>query len=427
MRFGRKIWIGLRGNLFSSVMLFLVTAILSMAVFTAGYFRQIYHSFFYQVVESEGYSIGIENENGVSDEALERVMNEEGAVGYNNAGTQTVRCVPVDFRNISYEESEQAGGDPESALLSYLPKTEEITLCGSRNPAYHILFANGSLELTAGAWPERGSSEVLLDTVLCEKNHLRIGDQIAVVSAYDNQVYHFRICGMYVTHDAPTEKGYLNGEACELKAGSSYIFCTEEIWSNVSGRQISDSLFDVYAGDAKAQKKLYARVRELLEPEYVVYDNMLSRVQDHYSMLYSLKLFSGLCFGLVLVLSGILSGLMLVYWMQGQQKEAGIFLELGMEERQVRVIVLARTMLITAAALIMSSALSIAAELLWGDRIRELYLSLSIIPDRSHYGKSLFDVNGYGWILENNGLFFVYLLILSYFVSAFLLIYKNRK
>lgn len=413
MRFKKKLMLGLTGSRFSSAALLLSIVILSSAVFFSGYLYQVYESFYDHAVRADGYSMGIESENGIPDTMLEKIMELDEAAGYNNAAMQTVRCMPDDFVNAAY-------GQGEKQVISSLPETEEVTLCGNLDTKWNRMFVNGNLKLVEGSWPEKGTSQVLLDENLCRKNGLQTGDSITVFGEDGETEYQLFISGIYSALQAPCETVHVNGEACELETGSSYIFCDADIWERISGHSVSDQLIDVYTDSERNLTPLLEKAGRILGPEYTIYDNVENRIQDNYTMIYTLKLFSNGSFVLIGVLSLVILGLQVIYWMQGQYSDAGIYLALGMRERDVKGLLIAKIMVISGAALTVSTVFSLILEHYGGDKLREIIFSFPMIPDLERYSADLFRVESSLWIVKNNLFYMLFFIALTDVVIHFL-------
>ncbi len=427
MKFKKKLLLSLKGHLFSGTALLLLIFILSLAVFFGGYLYQVYQSFYDHVICADGFSMGIESENGISDVVLESILSMDEAVGYNNAVMQTFRCIPVDFVNTAYESDREGDDDAHQSeknqVISSLPVTEEVVLCGNFDTKWNQLFVNGSLELIKGNWPESGTSQVILDEYLCQKNGLQIGDSITVLGEDQKTKYQFIVTGIYSAVSVPCETVYVNGEACELETGSSYIFCDADIWEQISGTPVSDQLIDVYADSKKNLDLLMEKADSTLESDYTVYNNVADRIQDHYTMLYTLKLFSTGSFILIAALSIVILGLQLLYWMQGQYLDAGIYLALGMKERAVKCLLLAKTMVISTIALTLSTLVSLVLGYYKGDAINKVIFSLPMMPDWKRYSADLFRIENNLWIVKNNLFYMMFFAVLVSVVLHFL--FKN--
>ena len=137
-------------------------------------------------------------------------------------------------------------------------------------------------------------------------------------------------------------------------------------------------------------------------------------------MIYTLKLFSNGSFALIGVLSLVILGLQVIYWMQGQYSDAGIYLALGMRERDVKGLLIAKIMVISGAALTGSTVFSLILEQCGGDRLREIIFSLPMIPDLERYSADLFRVESSLWIVKNNLFYMLFFIALTDVVIHFL-------
>jgi hypothetical protein len=418
MRFKKKLLLSLKSSSFSNIALLVSIFILSLAVFCGGYLYQVYLSCYNNMISADGFSMGVESQNGISDSVLKELLNINEVIGYNNAAMQTVSCTPVDFKNVAYESKEKE----ENTMISSLPETKEVVLCGNLDTKWNRLFVNGSLKLIQGTWPKTGTSEVLLDEKLCQKNKLHLGDSISVIGENQETEYTFILTGIYSTITAPSETVYINGESCELATGSSYIFCDAEIWESISGSPIANQLIDVYTDSEKNLEILLKKTSKILETDYTIYNNVENRIQDHYTLLYTLRLFSNGSFLLIGILSIVILGLQLIYWMQGQYIDAGIYLALGMKESAIKCLLNAKIVLISGIALTASTITSLLIEHYGKNTMNKIIFSLPMIPNWEEYSINFSIENGL-WIIKNNIFYMLFFIILVNIVLHFL--FKN--
>lgn len=416
MRYGKKLLLGLKGHLFSNFTLCLSVFILSLIVFFAGYLHQAYKTFYNKVISADGFSAAVEAAAEIPDNVLQELASMQEVIGYNTEVVQTVRCMPADFKNAAYDKS-------NDYMIDVMPKTDEITLSADLNTQWNRFFVNGSLELTSGSWPESGTNQVVVAENLIRKNGLQQGDIICISNADRTKEYKLKICGIYHANKAPTEAITAAGKNIEVPSSSSYIFCGETIWEQISGRELSKSIINLFAENEQKLDRLIEKANLQLGSEYTIYNNVRMRILDHYSLFYTLRFFIKGSFILIGIISSLILGLQLLYWMQGQYLEAGIYLALGMSERSVKCFLTGRLMILTGAALFLSSAVSVILKRCIGKEIVEAVFNLPTMPDIGRYTADLFRVQGNVWIVEYNFLFLLYFLILSCIILN--LLFKN--
>lgn len=225
---------------------------------------------------------------------------------------------------------------------------------------YSEQFYMGELELTEGEHIQaEDEGEALVSETLAKENHLKIGDTFIsrVTEGYQGldddalgESFKHRVKGIYRVK-TPSED---NGMKAECNIPDNYIFIDtktdRDVMTKLRGEDVDWYRYGVnfYIRDsAQFEETLEDVERKITLPSeaYRIEQNN-GKYQQSAQPLEKLIQMMGIFITAVLILGAVILCLILIMWMKDRKREIGVYLEVGIEKRNILIQLLLESILI---------------------------------------------------------------------------------
>lgn len=346
-----------------SAMLFAIMWVCVLSVLVAGTVRNQTRDAVGQLKEKlSGYFTIMPNrdeENAselLTDEFCREVMKEENLSGYNG---NDVYYMNVPKLTLTPGMFTSQGAENEAHAARFVSCTDSF---------YSEQFYIGELELTEGEHIRtEDEGEALVSETLAKENHLKVGDTFTslVTEGYQGlneaalgESFTHRVKGIYRVKN-PSED---NSQKAECNIPDNYIFIDTKTDRNVMAKLLGEDMdwyrygINFYIRDsAKFEETLENVEKKITLPSgsYRIEENN-GKYQQSAEPLEKLIRMMEVFIIAVLILNAVILCLVLIMWMKDRKREVGVYLEVGIEKRNILIQLLAESTLIYLAAFILA-------------------------------------------------------------------------
>lgn len=346
-----------------SVMLFGIVWVCVLSMLVAGTVRNQTDVVVGQLKEKlSGYftimpNRDVENaQESLTDEFCREVMKEENLSTYNG---NDVYYMNVPKLVLTAGMFTAQGNENEAQVARFVSCT---------NSFYSEQFYMGELEVTEGEHiqPE-DEGEALVSETLAKENHLKVGDTFTslVTEGYQGlndaalgESFEHRVKGIFRVKNPSKD----DSQNAERNIPDNYIFIDTKTDRNVMTKLRGDDMdwyrygINFYIRDsAKFEETLEDVERKITLPSgaYRIEQNN-GKYQQSAEPLEKLIRMMGVFITAVLILSTVILCLILVMWMKDRKREIGVYLEVGIEKKNILMQLLIESTLIYLASFLLA-------------------------------------------------------------------------
>lgn len=352
MTYIQRLWLTIFRKSKHSIYLFLLVFLFAMLGVVACYFRNISDSYQQSVISDIGYSLMLyrTDENSIEQELLDDICNNvDGVLGYNQENNMLI--TPVDFQNSIARD--------ETNVFS-VPQSEMVRLIANTDTTLSPLFSN-HMRLLNGQFPSEDNPGVIIDIVLAEKNHLSVGDTIAVKCKDIEETTVLNVIGTYETTSFPQEQWTeASGIVAYGQSPYSYIFCDYQTYGSVMGFEFAVSSVFIYTESLKTLDAANTYIENLkLDPNEYQVSNRTKRTLEHGTLTsQAINTTAKLLTNFSVWIAAIILFMVVILWMRNNYKDISIQISLGESKVAVMCDYFIITTVIALSALILSMPVS---------------------------------------------------------------------
>lgn len=278
-------------------------------------------------------------------EDIQQIASVEGVKDYNVTTSPTL-VNPVNFERIEDSDKDQ-NLDPGC-----------VNVIGELNMELDSYIQNGYLELTQGQWIRENQENVcVISEELAKKNGLKVGDILSMNNYREKEsakVYDAEIIGIYKITQTITP--YMSGDSYRTE---NMIFTDLHFPEKAEGEE-GNPLFDKAMFRVENVDEYETVKQEILDLpirweryDFIDQNGNLETMAQNFN---DLEKISSTLLIAVAAASLMILCLIFLFWMKNRTREIGIYLAIGISKTEILTQILLETLLIGAAAFLISMA-----------------------------------------------------------------------